>query len=179
MLGKAAVRSRAVRVVLGCAFAASLAACALRALQYTEPADGDSAELVILTDAPTSTLFYRDAALCTDALQVRQPVPGTPTSYRIPANREFAMRFMFFEGWYQSWSACDEEIVSFYAEKSKQYRLIYSLNREAGRCNWVITEKGAERDKPVKVWKRERDPSVTSLGGEGTWCKAKDGRPEH
>ncbi len=166
----AAFRSRAGLLALACASAAGLAACAL---QYAAPADDNVAELVITADAPVSVLFYRDATLCTDALQVSQPVPGTSTSYKIPANEEFAMRFMYFQGWYQSWSACDEEIVSFYVDKAKKYRLIYSLERDKGQCRWVITESAGGHETPVKVWKRERDPSITSMGGEGTWCKAK------
>ena len=103
---------RALRVMFGCAFAAGLTACAIDALEYTEPADDQTAQLLVSTDGPMALLFYRDAARCTDALQVPQPKPGV-TAYRIPASREFAFKFAYFTGSDRFWTACPEQILSF------------------------------------------------------------------
>src|ERR1700722_16080976 len=96
-------RSHVVRCVLRlvCASAcvAGLAACAVQALQYSEPADDQAAEFVVSTDGPMALHFYRDAARCTDELQVPQPKKGS-TSYRIPANRDFAFKYLYSGGGY-------------------------------------------------------------------------------
>jgi hypothetical protein len=145
-----------------------MAACAL---QYAQPTDDKTAELVISTNAPLAVEFYRDATLCTDMLQVRPPPTIGQTSYRIPADKEFALRFLYYEGGLYSWVACGENIVSFNPEKDQHYVLHYLL--EKGVCRWVLTENNGARETAVKVSIRERDPSLTSMGGEGTWCKAK------
>lgn len=149
--------------VVVCIYATPLGACALK---YVEPVGNDSAQLQIDSNAPLALNFYRDATACTDTLQV----PRTPAmTYRIPGNKEFALRFFYFQGNYISWTACDENIISFNAEAGHYYVLHYS--RENGACHWALMENSGGREVPVHSWKRERDPTVTSMGGEGTWCK--------
>jgi hypothetical protein len=162
-IAKARARMRAIGLAFGCLIA--LAACGL---QYAEPTDDQTAELSISSNAPLVLNFYRDATRCTDVLQVRQPTTGP---IKIPANREFALRFFYIAGTSQSWIACDENIVSFNPERGGQYVLHYALDHSA--CRWAITEKSGERETPIHVWKRERDPNLTSMGGEGAWCKAR------
>jgi len=163
---------RVIRLVLASACVAGLTACAIHALQYSEPADDQAAELLVSTDGPMALLFFRDAARCTDALQVPQPKPGS-TSYKIPANREFAFKFFYFGGPYHLLAACPEEILSFYPDKGKQYRLRYTLDRDRQDCHWTLTENDGGRETPVKATEREHDPNFTSFAGEGLWCKAK------
>jgi len=145
-----------------------MAACAL---QYAGPGDDQTAELVVSTNAPLVLNFYRNATRCTDRLQVHPPPAIGQTPYRIPANGEFAFRFFYIAGSLYAWTACDENIVSFNPDKGRQYVLHYSLDK--GICRWVLTERNGEHESPVKIWKREGDPNLTSMGGEGTWCKAR------
>jgi hypothetical protein len=149
-----------------------LAACAVQALQYSEPVDDQAAEFVVSTDGPMALLFYRDAARCTDALQVRQPKVGS-TSYRIPANREFAFRFTYFSGSARFWTACPEQILSFIPEKGRQYSLHYTRDGDGAECRWTLTETDGGRQATVKTWEREQEASFTSFAGEGAWCKPK------
>jgi len=163
---------RVVRLAFGCSLVAGLAACAVQALQYAEPTDDQAAELVVSTNDPMALLFYRDAARCTDALQVRQPAVGS-TSYRIQADREFALKFVYSTGNDHLWAACPEQIVSFCPEKATQYRLHYTRDRDTQDCHWMLTESDGGRETPVKAWEREHDPRFTSFAGEGSWCKPK------
>jgi hypothetical protein len=166
------VLRRLTRLVLAGLCVAGLTACAIHALQYDEPADDQAAELLVSTDGPMALLFFRDAARCTDALQVPQPKPGS-TSYKIPVNREFAFKFFYFGGPYHLWAACPEEILSFYPDRGKQYRLHYTLDRDRQDCHWTLTENDGGRETPVKATEREHDPNFTGFAGEGLWCKAK------
>jgi hypothetical protein len=173
VLATAAIgRSRVAGLILGCALVAGLAACAVQALQYDEPDGDQTAEFVVSTDGPMALLFYRDAARCTDALQVPQPKAGV-TAYRIPANREFAFKFTYFTGDDRFWTACPEEILSFYPEKAGQYRLHYMRNGDRPECRWTLTENRGGREMAVKVSERESDSGFTSFEGEGAWCKPK------
>jgi hypothetical protein len=163
---------RIVRVGLASACVAGLAACAIDALKYTEPADDQAAEFVVSTDGPMALAFYREASHCTDALQVPQPKSGS-TSYRIPADREFAFEFFYYGGPYHLWEACSEQILSFHPEKGKQYRFHYTLDHDRGECRWSLTESDGGRETQVKATEREYDPNFTTLAGEGVWCKPK------
>jgi hypothetical protein len=165
-------RRRAHRLAIACACTAGLAACAIQALQYTEPPDDQAAQLLVTTNGPMALLFFRDGARCTDALQVPQPKPGL-TTYKIPADREFAFKFFYFGGPYNLWAACPEQMLSFTPEKAKQYRLRYMLDRGRDECHWTLTENDGGREIPVKASEREHDANFTSFAGEGLWCKAK------
>jgi hypothetical protein len=151
---------------------AGLAACAVQALQYSEPADDQAAEFVVSTDGPMALHFYRDAARCTDELQVPQPKKGS-TSYRIPANRDFAFKYLYSGGGYPFWAACPEQILSFIPEKGRQYLFRYALDRDGQDCHWTLTRNDGGRETPVKASVREHDANFTSFAGEGLWCKAK------
>src|ERR1700683_2296869 len=164
--GRSRVIRRVVRLAFGCALVVGLTACALHALQYTAPPDDQTAELLVSTDGPMSLLFYRDAARCTDPLQVPQPKVGL-TSYRIPANREFAFRYFYPGGGYPIMAACPEKILSFYPEKGRQYQFRYALDRDRQDCHWTLTENNGGREIPVEASEREHDPNFTSFTGEG------------
>jgi hypothetical protein len=163
---------RVVRVALASACVGGLAACAIDALKYTAPTDDQAAEFVVSTDGPMALAFYREASRCTDALQVPQPKVGS-TSYRIPADREFAFEFFYYGGPYHLWEACSEQILSFHPEKGKQYRFHYALDRDRGECRWSLTENDDGRETQVQATEREYDPNFTTLAGEGLWCKPK------
>ena len=157
-------------IAWGCVMALGLVACT--ALSYVEPTDDQTAELDFSTKAPLIAMFYRDAARCTDALQTRGAPVGF-TSYKIPANRDFAFYFAYVSGgnpFGGSWEACGENILSFHPEKGKRYQLNFWW--EQNRCVWALTENLGQDMAKVKFNKRERDPSITSMAGEGTWCKA-------
>lgn len=164
--GRAGAKS-VLAAASGAAGIIGLTACAL---QYAEPTGDQTAELQVSTNAPLAMLFYRDAAQCTDALQVRQPAVGQ-TSYRIPADKEFALRFFYIEGGMTAWVSCQENIVSFHPKPGGVYVLHYELNQ--GVCGWALNERGASQETPVPVSKRERNLNIASMGGEGAWCKAK------
>ena len=168
---------RRIAMLGGLCCCMGLAACALR---YAEPqADQASAELVVLVNTPIVLQFYRDAARCTDALIAEPPPSAGGTSYRIPAGKDFAMRFFYIDGvpvyGAPSWTACKENIVSFHPETAHRYQLRYTV--DSGGCRWDVTEAREGQDLPVRVSERERDPTIMSMGGEGTWCKAKTGAP--
>ncbi len=165
-------RRRVARLALAGLCAAGLTACAVNALQYAEPPADDAAELLVSTDGPMALLFYGDAARCTDALQVPQPKVGV-TAYRIPANREFALKFTYFAGSDRFWTACPEEILSFTPQKAGHYRLRYTRVPDQTECHWTLTENEDGRETLVKAWEREPDPNFTSFAGAGAWCKPK------
>lgn len=151
-----------------CMLTIGLAACAL---QHSEPVDDNAAELRVSTDGPVGILFFRDAARCTDRLQVRQPTIGV-TSYKIPTNQEFALRFIYAQGSPLGLSAfCAEHIVSFQPEPTKLYTLHYTVGQ--GSCQWWFTVSVGGHEMSFKPFVRESTPNLTSMGGEGAWCAPK------